>query len=731
MIHTPRPACVHCGLPVPAARGGGPEPLFCCFGCSFAHRLALPASDVDGIAPPSTLLLRLGLGIFLTLNVMVASWLAYSREVFGDVARAEGTDAMLPILFSYLALFLCTLVVVMLGLPMLADAGGARLRLDARTLIVLGVFAAYVLSAVHTFRGEGSLYYDTAALILVIVTLGSYLEAGAKRRAASSARRLLAALPSRLRVRRGDGVEELPVEEVAAGDLVQVPPGETVPVDGEVAEGTGYVDEASLTGEARPRVAVPGERLLAGAVSVDGQLWVRAEKVGDDTVLALMERALADARAQQPPIQRLADRVAAAFVPGVALVALAVFAVRTVRGEAAAGILDALSVLLISCPCALGLAAPLACWHGLRRAAEHGILIDSAATLERAAGIDRLFFDKTGTLTRPRLGLERTVIINPGIDERRALELAAALESASRHPIALAVLDLASCHGVSAPPAEGVTAVPGLGIEGRVEGRLVRLGSAVWAKRLGLDEHHPLSRVVGDDVHPVFLMDEAHLLARFDLCEEVRPEAAPAISELRRLGVEVGVLSGDRPAANARLAENLGIPAEGGLLPADKLARLAAARGRGERVAMVGDGVNDVPILAAADVGIAVGSASDLARRSAGVRLLGDGLDRVPRLLKISRDVRWRIRANLLWAFGFNSIGIVLAAFGALTPVFAAIAMVLSSLTVVRVSSGAGGRLETPPPLRASGGEGRAEVLGREVAPSPLGGEGWGEGLLR
>ena len=325
--------CRHCGLPVPGGRRGE-RSEFCCFGCRFAHHLAMPSAEsVPKGGPASTLLLRLGLGIFLTLNIMVASWLSYSQELFGAEARAQGADAVLPALFSYLALFLCTLLIALLGLPLLADVARSIRRPGAQTLIVIGVFAAFVLSAVHTVRGEGSLYYDTAAVVLVIVALGSHLEAGAKRRAAASASRGLATLPRRVRVRHGEGTTETLAEQVRVGDVIQVRPGELLAVDAVVVEGTGHIEESSLTGESRPRVVASGDRLLAGCLSLDGQLWLRVEAVGDATVLAQMERSLAEARATRPEVQRLADRIAAVFVPGVMIIAAAVLVTRTAQGR--------------------------------------------------------------------------------------------------------------------------------------------------------------------------------------------------------------------------------------------------------------------------------------------------------------------------------------------------------------------------------------------------------------
>lgn len=706
----PGAACEHCGLPVagrrPAADGA---PAFCCLGCSFAHHLARPAARDGG--PVNTLLLRLGLGIFLALNVMVASWLGYSRELFGAAATAQGSDRLLPELFAYFALFLSTILLLLLGGPILRDAlrpwratvadRGARGALvsgvsGSHLLVVIGVVSAYGLSALHTVRGAGSLYFDTAAMVLVAVTLGSHLEAGAKRRAASAASRLLATLPDTVTVARPgavDGLAEIPLAELRVGDRVRVLAGEAVPVDGEVERGASRLDESSLRGESRPRTVGPGDRLLAGSINLDGQLWARAETVGEGTVLALLERSLAEARARRPALQRIADRVAAFFVPAVVALALGVFAAQAWRGALAEGILRGLSVLLISCPCALGLAAPLACWHGLRRAARRGILFDGPETIERAARVDRLFFDKTGTLTLPVAALRSTVTA-PGLARGEALRLAASLESSSPHPIARGLLAAARAAGVAVTSPEAARTVAGRGVEGRLDGRLLRLGSPRWARELGVEIS--LAGDDADDRLAVLLMEEGRVLARFELGEELRPDAASALAELRRMGVDLAILSGDRADATRRLGERLGLPAAGGLLPEEKVARLAEARAearhgsRSGRVAMVGDGLNDAPVLAAADVGIALASASELAASSGNVRLTADRLAAVPQTLAIARSVRRRIALNLAWAFGFNGIGLALAAAGRLSPVFAAIAMVLSSLVVVKISSGAG-----------------------------------------
>jgi len=730
----PEPTCVQCDLPVPPARrrAAGSGSAFCCFGCRLAFEVARPAAGGAAAGPASTLLLRLGAGVFLSMNIMVFSGPFYARAWFGAVAAFPADLGALERLFAYLLMFLTTLVLALLGAPLLADAFGAgRVRVDTNMLIGAGVVSAYAVSVAHTLSGQGSLYYDTAAMILVLVTLGNYLEAGARRRAAASAGALLAAVPAIVGVRRrgaggagdaarGDRVDEVDAASVVPGDEVRARTGEAFAVDGEVAEGESHVDEAILTGESRPRRIGPGDRVLAGTVNLDALVWVRAREVGADRVIRRMERMLDEARRLQPPIQRLADRIAAWFVPGVIALALGVFARAAWRGDAAGGLFDGLSVLLISCPCALGLAAPLATWSALRRAAEHGILIDSAVTLERAARIGRVFFDKTGTLTEPRPVLTRIdVAAVPGraapggaMGEDDALRLATAADSGSLHPVAHALADAAAARGLTPPVPERARVLPGLGVEATVGGRRVHLGSPRLAARLGLAQGEAAegsgATEDADEATIVHLMDETAILATFHFAENPRADASAAIAALRRLGVEVEVLTGDRPGPARRLGHSLDVPVAAGLLPEEKLARLEAARGGGTSVAMVGDGLNDAPVLAAADVGFAMGSASDLARQAGHVHLIHDRLDRVPVTIALARDAMRRVRLNLAWAFGYNGIGLTLAALGLLTPIFAASTMIVSSLVIIGISKGAGRvdarRLGLDPAAPAPGG---------------------------
>ena len=683
------PLCDHCGLPVPPRRQRSEPPWFCCLGCRVARQIALPAlSDDAPSGGASTRLLRLGSGIFLTLNVMIASWLSYSTEILGVRPDPGGAEDGLLQLAAYAALFLCTLVIAILGLPLAADSLRALTsagRVDAQLLIVLGVLAAYGVSAANTLRGAGPLYFDTAAVVLVVVTLGAHLEARSRQRSAAVATGRLVELPAEVSVWREDGWRSRPTDAIVRGDRVEILPGHRIPVDGTVLEGASRLDTSSFTGESRARTVEPGGAVLAGSFNHEGRLIVEATRGPEETVLATIERGLAEARSQRPPIQRLADRVAAVFVPGICLLAVAVFARLAVDGNVAGGALRSLSVLLIACPCALGLAAPLATWHGLRRAAERGVVVDSPATLERLASLRSVFFDKTGTLTHPEAVLERIEAAD-GVDEDWLMSAAVSLEAASPHPIARALERQASQRGVGAREVHDARTVPGRGVEARLDGRKLRLGSLRWVRELEVESG---SAAPDDGTEAIYLMDEDQVLGWIAIGERTRPGARGALAALRNLGCAVRILSGDRTAPTERVAQDLGAPSHGELLPEDKVDRIVRERRSGP-VAMVGDGLNDVPVLAAADVGIAMGSATDLAGRSGNVRLVSDRLGAIPELLALARDVRRSIRLNLAFAFGFNSVGVALAVAGLLTPVFAAVAMAASSLAVLKISSSAG-----------------------------------------
>lgn len=690
------PSCTHCGLPLPRSRRVGvanqfvgPEtPQFCCYGCRIAYDLSIAGSDEAGVSgKPNTLLLRLGVGVLLAMNIMAFSFFFYSQEIYRpDISSDQQPQyVMMAELFSYLLLLLCTAVVVTLGVPLAKDTierfavPGFRWRaIDANLLILIGVLAAYVLSAIHTFQGSGKLYYDTAAMILVLVTLGHYVDSIVRRRATQSAEHMIEQLPVRAWRRANQKWEQVETSEVCAGDIVRVRPGEKSVVDGRISEGRSHVDESILTGESQPRVVGPDDFLLAGSVILDGQVQIEAQCVGNDRVIQCMKQQMEQARQHQPRIARVADRVAALFIPGVVSLALGVWLFHLIRQDVSRGLFDALSVLLISCPCALGLAAPLATWSALRQAQRRGILIDSGATLERLASVTVCLFDKTGTLTTGQMTVTR-VEVTPGVSEDHAVALAAAMESGSIHPIAKAFTVYAASRKIPLPIATQIKAVPGVGIDAVMDGK---------SYHLGRDDQ--LNDPTASET-TVQLSRDHKRIARFWIAQEVRSDAKQTVEQLKAMGLDVQGLTGDQEGPARHLGQFLDIPIHARMLPADKLLHLQKLNCDGcGHAAVIGDGINDGPVLAAADVGIAMANATDLARQAGNVSLLSETLDRIPMMLQVARHAMRRIHMNLFWAFGYNVVGLTLAAGGYLNPIFAASAMFVSSTLIVMTSSGAG-----------------------------------------
>jgi Cu+-exporting ATPase len=579
--------------------------------------------------------------------------------------------------------------------------GAAWRALKARTgnmdlLVSIGTSAAFGLSlyllAVAPAGTTPHLYFEASALVVTLVRLGKWLESRAKRRTLAAIRALTALRPETARVWRDGSFIELPTAEIRPGDRVQVRPGERVPVDGRVLEGTSSLDQSLLTGESLPVERNPGDEVATGAVNGEGVLLVETRRVGADTLLARIIRLVESAEAGKAPIERLVDRVSAVFVPIVLAIGVATFLGWWLgAGDPVAGIVNAVTVLVIACPCALGLATPTAVVVGSGVGARHGILIRDGEALERAHAVTTAAFDKTGTLTagRPELvGLAPTVI-----DELRLLRLAASLQSASLHPFARAVIEAAESRKIDPPPASDLRALPGRGVAGTVEGMRLVLGSRRLMRESGIDEAtlgSTASPIEGPARSIAYLAEiptgsrPGRLLGALAFADPIRPQAQAAIAALKRSGIETVMLTGDSAAAAQAVASELGIDrVEAELLPADKVEVLARLRGPHRMVAMIGDGINDAPALAAADIGLAMASGSDIALNAAGITLMrGD-----PRLaaaaIALSRRTYGKIRQNLFWAFFYNLLGIPLAAFGLLSPVAAGAAMALSSVSVV------------------------------------------------
>jgi Cu+-exporting ATPase len=549
-------------------------------------------------------------------------------------------------------------------------------------LVALGTSAAFALSVWHLVAG-GPLYFEAAAVIITLVHLGKWLEARAKRGTAEAIEALRRLRPETASRIAADGTEQrVPAALLRPGDRVRVRPGESFPADGVVEQGETEADEAMITGESRPVAKSPGDPVTAGAVNGAGLVTVRVTAAGEGTVLARIMRLVQSAQASKAPVQALVDRVSAVFVPVVLVIALATLVAWLLAGAGhETAIVNAVSVLVIACPCALGLATPAALVAGTGAAAQRGVLIRDAASLERARGLDTVVFDKTGTLTEGR----HAVVAVAG--EADTLRLAAALQQGSEHPLAHGVLRAAEAAGLALPPVEGFRAVPGRGVSGTVEGRVLALGNRRLMAESGADPARFAGFVAEHEAHgatAVFLAEGPRVLGALALADTLRPGAAEAVAEARALGLEPVLLTGDAAAPARMVAAAVGIGrVEAEVSPEHKADRVAALKAEGRTVAMVGDGVNDAPALAAADLGIAVGGGTDAALKTAGIALMRSDPRLVPEAIRIARATLRKIRENLVLAFAYNTAAIPLAALGFLSPVIAGAAMAASSVSVV------------------------------------------------
>ena len=562
--------------------------------------------------------------------------------------------------------------------------GGANMDV----LVVMGTTAAYVYSwyllVILGPAADGELYFEASAVIITLVRLGKYLESRAKRATTSAIRQLMDLRPATARVRKPDGsAVELAVERVTAGDIVLVRPGERIPVDGDVVAGESEVDESLLTGESVPVAKTTGDTVTGAAVNTVGYLEVRATAVGEDSTLARIVRLVADAQSGKARVQRLVDRVSGVFVPVVVVVAGVTFAAWLVfTGSFEASLIAGVSVLVIACPCALGLATPTAIMTGTGAAARAGILIKDVDTLERAPGLATVIFDKTGTLT----------VGNPAVtdvrafrgSERELLALAAAVQAPSEHPLAKAVLARARADGIEPAPVAGFRNQIGRGVCGRVDGNEIRAGNRDFVVRDAdpvATAGGPLDESAGT---VVWVADEEGTRGVLVCADPVRAEAKDAVRTLKALGVHPVILSGDAEPVVARVAAEVGVDeAHAGVRPDQKAAFVQERMAGGQRVAMVGDGVNDAPALAAADVGFAIGTGTDIAMETAGITLMRPSPTLIPAAIDVSRRTFRKIKQNLFWAFVYNVIGIPAAALGYLSPTLAGAAMAFSSVCVV------------------------------------------------
>jgi len=614
---------------------------------------------------------RLGLAVFFSMNVMVFTLFLWSQP--------EGTPEPQAAALYGLARHACLLftapVLLLLGGPLLEEAlsdlraGRASLNL----LLLAGVAAAFAQSLWAVWTDTGHVYFEVTCMVLIAVTLGRWLEASGKLQTTAALRELRALLPDRVRLVEATGDREVPLDTVLPGNRLRVLPGERLPTDGRIVTGTAALDEQAVTGESLPVTKQAGDIVHSGTLNLDGAVTVEVTAApGSGTLEQLIDAVAAAAEAGSRE-QRLADRVAAWFLPLVLAIAIVTFLAHWRAQGLAAGTLAALAVVVVSCPCALGLATPMALWAAIGRAARRQVLVRDGDAFAKLARAQLFCFDKTGTLTSG-CRVSR-VAAGPLLDEPQAMALAAALADSSTHVLSAAIGAEARRRGLEAAAVESPRTVAGYGVEAREpgSGRLVRLGSERWAGVWPDSAASP----------QCVLTIEERPAAAIWFQETIRPEAAEALAELRERPAETLLLSGDHRDRAEAVATVLGMRCEAPLLPQDKLAVIQKAQRAGTTVVMVGDGINDAPALAAADVGVALGCGADVSRWSADICLLRDALSDLAWLVGLADRTRRTIRWNLLWAFGYNAACIPLAAVGWVHPALAAAAMVASSLLVV------------------------------------------------
>ncbi|HVY57034.1 MAG TPA: heavy metal translocating P-type ATPase [Xanthobacteraceae bacterium] len=668
--------------------------------------MALEPELVSTEAPPNPELVdmtrRFWIGLALSVPVV-------ALEMGGHIVGAHGwVDRTISNLVQFA---LASPVVLWAGWPFFVRGWqSVRTRhLNMFTLIAMGTGVAYAYSVVATFApgifpdafrghdGAVAVYFEPAAVITVLVLLGQVLELRAREQTSGAIRALLDLAPKTARRVAADGREEdVALDSVMVGDTLRVRPGEKVPVDGELTEGRSSLDESMVTGESMPVTKAPGAKLIAGTLNSTGSFLMRAEKVGRDTLLSQIVQMVAQAQRSRAPIQRLADQVSGWFVPLVILVALVAFAAWATFGPEprfAFGLVAAVSVLIIACPCALGLATPMSIMVGVGRGAHAGVLIRNAEALERMEKVDTLVIDKTGTLTE---GKPKVVAIVPveGLDEAEILRFAAGVERSSEHPLASAILAAAAERGIAPPRVMGFESPAGKGVIGMVERRRVVAGNAKFLSELGIATaalEGDAERLRGDGATAIYVALDGKPAGVIAIADPVKATTPEALAALRADGLRVVMLTGDNRTTAQAVARRLGIAeVEAEVLPDQKSAVVERLRREGRVVAMAGDGVNDAPALVAADVGIAMGTGTDVAIESAGVTLLKGDLVGIMRARRLSHAVMRNIRQNLFFAFAYNAAGVPIAA-GALYPVFGillspvigAAAMALSSVSVV------------------------------------------------
>lgn len=720
--------CDYCGLPI-AGSNPSDEPAYCCYGCRFAAGMSSSVAGNNHEMGPAS---ALGFSVFFTMNVVMltmALW-SYADPTIAVQRSLTPFESALGHFLRYGAMAFSVPVLLLLGRPLVSHAiAGLRNRIFTTDLLLAtGVLAAFGLSMFNTWRGAGHVYFEVGCVILVLVTLGRWLEAAGRSQASQALDQLEHLVPSMVRRVRDGSESAVLLADIEVGELVHVLAGERIPLDGTVRRGRGVIDEQFFTGESTPIEKQFGDNVLGGSLNLDGDLVIEVTAVANAGALGKLVEAVRLARLSKGQYQLLSDTWSMAFFPIISVVAVAAFVVHGLRVDWEHGLLTAMSVVLIACPCALALATPLAVWTALGTAARRGVLCRSGAALEKLATIKAIRWDKTGTLTTgtPRV---RRLICENEFEKPELEEIAARMTSRSNHLFSQAIREflvdgLAATNEDFSIEEDEVQTVGGRGLRCRLStGGFVSLGSTRFMNDCGLNWGPRLSLLINDPQMaecPIVAIGSAGCVRGIFLLEEtIRPEAVEAIKQCAAQGLDQSVLTGDRHVRATVLAKELGLPVDAELLPEQKQAAIRAAHSQIGPVAMIGDGLNDAPALAAADIGIALGTGADVSRDSADICLLTGDLRMVPWMLHFSRRAVRTIRVNLAWSFGYNSIGVLFAATGHLHPALAAVLMVASSLMVLGNSL----RLTATGQLQQSGDpiefDGEQQPFRQKPLPSP------------
>lgn len=666
--------CHHCGLPVSVKRRQTPESVFCCYGCEIAFELLGHGDEAES----RLTLYKLGAGVLLGINVMMFSMPLYVESLGAFFRQGFGSESYFEVL-KWLLMALSLPVYFLLGMPFIESSirnfrNGWRTNADA--LIAIGVTAAMLVSIFDTIFISGPVYYETAVAILVIVTSGRYLEAKSRAKASKAVEELDQSMPSLVSLIQEDGtIREVQIASVAIGSSILSKPGELIPLDCKILSGNARISEAMLTGEPNPIERKIGDCLLAGSVNYDGLLRLSVMKTKEESYIEQLKNLLIESKLQRSQIQDTADRVAEIAVPIILAVAIGSLFYWSFAIDWRHGLFAFLSVVLIACPCAIGIATPAALWMAVTQASKHGILFRSLGVVERLASIQTVFFDKTGTLTKGTPHIQGVSLVVSSdttlLPTEDILGFVACVAAMSSHPLSRSIAS--RYHSNINSVLSNVREIAGQGISAVVDGRVVRIGSEYFVT----DTHSPVS----NEMTTVFCSVDDQVL-QFKYEDEIKLEAAEVFKTLASNGYNTIILSGDETPVAESLGKELQCNAIGKLLPEDK-SRIVS----GEVNAMfIGDGFNDAPAIGAAQVGIAMGSGSDLIRSEADVIIFDNDLRRIPQLLKLSHITMRIVKQNLFWAFAYNVIGVVFAALGFLNPIIAAIAMTLSSLVVAQNS---------------------------------------------